>query len=147
MTTQNPSIQALNHLLALYTITAQNARFCHWNVIGPMFEDDHEMFGELYDYLSDTTDEFAERVRALQEYPMTRFTDYLAETSLTEYHGDMTSADMRKAILADLEHISQKMAQFINDTDDDAVTQDMITGEKQTIDKKAWMFRAMTGKK
>lgn len=141
------SIKALNHLLAAYTVTAQNARFCHWNVIGPMFEDDHEMFGELYDYLSETVDEFAERIRALREYPMSRLSDYLAETTITEYTGEMSAVEMKKAILADLEHISAEMAKFIDETDADAVTQDMITGEKQEIDKKAWMFRAMLGQK
>ena len=35
---------ALDHLIAAYTVTSQNARFCHWNVVGPHFEDDHEWF-------------------------------------------------------------------------------------------------------
>lgn len=112
-----------------------------------MFEDNHEMFGELYDYLSETVDEFAERVRALSEYPMSRLADYLAETSLQEYSGEKNAGEMQKAILADLEHISAEMAEFIARTDDDAVTQDMITSHKAEIDKKAWMFRAMLGKK
>lgn len=147
MNTQNPSIRSLNHLLAAYTVTAQNARFCHWNVVGPMFEDNHEMFGELYDYLSETVDEFAERIRALSEYPMSRLADYLTETSIQEYTGEMNAAEMQKAILADLEHISAEMETFIEHTDGDAVTQDMITSQKAEIDKKAWMFRAMLGKK
>lgn len=141
------SINALNHLLASYVVTAQNARFCHWNVVGPMFEDNHEMFGELYDYLAEKADDLAERVRALQEYPMSGLANYLAETPIKEYSGEMTAADMQKSMVADLEYISEKMAEFIDATDHDAVTQDIITGEKAEIDKKAWMLRAMLGKK
>ena len=65
----NPSLTALNHLIALYTVTAQNARFCHWNVVGPHFEDDHEFFGDIYSELSDETDLFAERIRAIRMNP------------------------------------------------------------------------------
>ncbi len=65
MKKENPSISSLNHLLAAYTVTSQNARFCHWNVIGPMFEDNHEFFGDLYSELADQVDIFAEQVRIL----------------------------------------------------------------------------------
>ncbi len=65
METENPSLVALNHLVAAYTVTAQNARFCHWNVLGPVFEDNHEIFGEIYDMLADQVDVFAEQVRIL----------------------------------------------------------------------------------
>lgn len=145
--TKNPSLHALNHLIATYMVMAQNARFCHWNVTGPVFEDNHEMFDELYEYLGDTADEFAERIRALQEFPMTKLADYLVETPIKEYSGELTAGEMHKAIVADLEYLSNKMAEFIDETDADAVTQDIITGEKREIDKKAWMFRAMLGKK
>ena len=84
-TPENTSVQSLNHLIAAFTVSAQNARFCHWNVIGPLFEDNHELFGDLYDYLADTTDLFAERIRALREYPMSSLSSYLQETSITEY--------------------------------------------------------------
>ncbi len=149
MTESNPyeaSIRALNHLLAAFTVSAQNSRFCHWNVVGPVFEDNHEMFGDLYEYLSDTIDTFAERIRALNAFPMTKLSDYLEETSLQEYNLPLSAPEMQKAILADLEHISSEMHQFILDTESDHVTQDMIIGSKAEIDKKAWMFRAMLGR-
>ncbi len=105
------------------------------------------MFGELYDYLSEGVDEFAERIRALAEFPMSKLADYLKETPIKEYEGEMTAGDMHKATVADLNYLSEQMAKFIDETDEDAVTQDMITGAKAEIDKKAWMFRAMLGKK
>jgi starvation-inducible DNA-binding protein len=143
---ENTSVQSLNHLIAAYTISAQNARFCHWNVVGPLFEDNHEFFGDLYDYLADTTDLFAERIRALDAYPLSQLALYLKETTIMEYSLPMNAWEMQKNILKDLEHISSKMEKFANAIDNDLVTQDIIVSEKQVIDKKSWMLRSMLGK-
>lgn len=145
MNTQNPSITALNHLIAAYTVASQNARFCHWNVVGPHFEDDHEFFGELYDELSEEVDLFAERIRALKQNPLSRLADILTETTLAEYTLPMTARNMQKNMLKDYEHISEEMAKFADSTSDDVVTQDIIVGSKRQIDKKAWMMRSMLG--
>lgn len=144
-TQKDPSISAMNHLVAAYTVAAQNARFCHWNVVGPHFEDDHEFFGNLYDELSESVDLFAERVRALREFPISRLVDILAETTISEYELPMTARNMQKNMLKDYEHISEEMAQYAELTSDDAVTQDIIVGEKRQIDKRAWMMRSMLG--
>ena len=141
------SIDSLNHLLAAYTITAQNARFCHWNVLGPVFEDNHEIFGETYDMLSDQVDVFAEQIRILGEYPMSKLADYLKETKIEEIDGTLSAAEMQKSLHDNLLHISDEMSQFIEDTDSDPCTQDVIIAAKKDIDKKRWMLRAMTGKK
>lgn len=145
MTDTNFSIEALNHLIAAYTVTSQNARFCHWNVVGPHFEDDHEFFGELYDELSEEVDLFAERIRAIQQNPISSFKDILAETSLEEYILPMTARNMQKNMLRDYEHISKEMEEFAETTSEDIVTQDIIVGAKRQIDKRAWMLRSMLG--
>lgn len=139
-------VDSMNHLLAAFIVTAQNARFCHWNVIGPLFEDNHEFFGDLYDYLAETSDIFAERIRALDTYPVSKLSEYLKMVKLTEYSLPMNAAAMQKNMLADLMHISAEMEKFAWELDNDVVTQDIIVSEKQVIDKKAWMLRAMLGK-
>ena len=141
----NPSLTALNHLIALYTVTAQNARFCHWNVVGPHFEDDHEFFGDIYSELSDETDLFAERIRAIRKNPMSAISDLLGEAQLIEYALPMTARNMQKNMLADYEKISAKMSKFAETTSGDAVTQDIIVGSQRQIDKRAWMLRSMLG--
>lgn len=144
--TQNMSITAMNHLIAAFSVSAQNARFCHWNVVGPLFEDNHEFFGDLYDYFSETVDLFAERIRALDTFPTSKFSEYLIETRIMEYSLPMNAAEMQKNMLKDLEHISEEMEKFASAIEGDVVTQDIIVSEKQVIDKKAWMLRAMLGK-
>jgi starvation-inducible DNA-binding protein len=144
-TPKNPSIEAMNALLSVYTVMSQNARFCHWNVVGPHFEDDHEFFGDLYDELSESVDLFAERIRALREFPVSRLTDILKTAELDEYELPMTARNMQKNMLKDYESLSAKMAELAELTSDDVVTQDIIVGEKRQIDKRAWMMRAMLG--
>jgi starvation-inducible DNA-binding protein len=141
----NLSLKALNQLIALYTVTAQNARFCHWNVVGPHFEDDHELFGDIYSELSDETDLFAERIRALRLNPISSLANILLETKLTEYSLPMTARQMQKNMLADYEYISVEMIKCIEKTVSDAVTQDIIVGSQRQIDKRAWMLRSMLG--
>lgn len=138
------SILSLNTLIALYTVTAQNARFCHWNVVWPHFEDDHEFFGELYDELSETIDTFAERIRAIKQYPISRLSDILTQSQLEEYTLPMTARNMQKNMLKDYEYISEEMEKFA-ESSTDLVTQDIIVGEKRQIDKRAWMLRSMLG--
>jgi starvation-inducible DNA-binding protein len=142
---KNPSIESLNHLIAAYTVASQNARFCHWNVVGPHFEDDHEFFGDLYDELSEEIDLFAERIRALREFPISSLKDILKETKIEEYALPMTARNMQKNMLKDYEHISHEMAEFAEITSEDMVTQDIIVGSKRQIDKRIWMMRAMLG--
>ena len=59
----------------------------------------------------------------------------------------MNAAEMQKATVADLEHICAEMDTFIAETESDVVTQGMIIDGKAELEKKAWMFRAMLGKK
>lgn len=143
MKTENPAFACLNHLIAAYSLAAQNARFCHWNVIWPHFEDDHEFFWELYDELSEEIDLFAERTRALKLNPLSSFTDILKETQLKEYMLPMTARQMQKHMLSDYEHIGAEMGKFAEMTSSDPVTQDIIVGAKRQIDKRAWMMRAI----
>jgi len=143
--TKNPSTQAMNMLLSVYTVMSQNARFCHWNVVWPHFEDDHEFFGDLYDELSESVDLFAERVRALREYPVSSLASILKHANITEYELPMTARNMQKNMLKDYESLSAKMTELAELTSDDVVTQDIIVGEKRQIDKRAWMMRAMLG--
>ncbi len=145
MKTENSSLSALNHLIADYVVTSQNARFCHWNVVWPHFEDDHEFFGELYDELSESVDLFAERIRAIKLNPISSLADILEETELSEYTLPMTARQMQKNILTDYEHIGWKMRTFAESTTADPVTQDIIVGELRQIDKRAWMLRSMLG--
>lgn len=145
MKKENIIVAAMNQLIAEYSVRAQNARFCHWNVVWPNFQDDHEFYWELYDELSEEVDLFAERVRALEENPISSFTDILKLAKTKEFSRPMNPRQMQKKILEDYESLSKLMGNLAKETEDDCVTQDIIVWSKRQIDKRAWMLRALLG--
>lgn len=141
------SVDVLNNLLADCHVTYQNTRFCHWNVVGPQFVENHEVFEEIYNELAEFIDMFAEQVRQLEDFPVSKFSEYLKMSKFKEYELPMDATAMHAAILADLTSISENMEKYISDTEDDAATQDLIVEAKRTLDKRRWFLRAMNGKK
>lgn len=136
------TLNRLNHIVADMTVLAQKTRLCHWNVEGPGFLDYHEFFGELYDFFSDEVDEFAERVRALNAYPVATYTKML-EISHFKEEENIPSNKMVAVLLQDIETMANEIRSWIPD-EDDAITQDMYIGLVTTLDKKVWILRAMT---
>lgn len=135
------TLERLNHIVADLTILAQKVRLCHWNVEGPGFLDYHEFFEEYYTFLSENVDDFAERVRALDAFPVATFGEMLTLSCLTE-KADLTSKEMVTELLSDSEKLSKQYTAWILD-EEDPIFQDMMVGLVTEIDKKSWMLRAM----
>ena len=100
------------------------------------------IFGELYDFFSDEVDEFAERIRALNAYPVATYAKML-EISHFKEEETIPSSKMVAVLLQDIETMANEIRSWIPD-EDDAITQDMYVGLVTTLDKKVWMLRAMT---
>src|SRR3989304_2783242 len=58
-------VQILAALLADEYVLYTKTRNCHWNVVGPQFNDLHKFFESQYNDLNEVVDEVAERGRAL----------------------------------------------------------------------------------
>lgn len=136
------TIKRLNHIVADATILAQKTKLCHWNVEGPGFLDYHEFFGELYEFLTEQIDDFAERVRALDSYPVATFSEMLEIAHLKE-NSDLDSKNMVGELLSDFTAFANEIRSWIDD-EEDAITQDMFVGFVTDLDKKSWMLRSMT---
>lgn len=135
------TLERLNHIVADLTILSQKLRLCHWNVEGPGFLDYHEFFEEYYTFLSENVDDFAERVRAFDTYPVATFGEML-KISCVEEKAELASKDMVTELLADSEKLSKQYTAWIID-EEDPIFQDMMVGLVTEIDKKAWMLRSM----
>lgn len=135
------TLDRLNHIVADLTILSQKVRLCHWNVEGPGFLDYHEFFEEYYTFLAENIDDFAERVRALDAFPVATYAEMLKISCITE-NPNLASKEMVGELLADSEKISKDYTSWIAD-EEDPVFQDMMVGLVTEIDKKAWMLRAM----
>lgn len=135
------TLDRLNHIVADLTILSQKVRLCHWNVEGPGFLDYHEFFEEYYTFLAENIDDFAERVRALDAFPVATYAEMLKISCIVE-NPNLASKEMVGELLADSEKISKDYTSWIVD-EEDPVFQDMMVGLVTEIDKKAWMLRAI----
>jgi starvation-inducible DNA-binding protein len=114
----------------------------HWNVVGPLFHPLHLMLEEQYGALFESTDLFAERIRAL---------GFLARIpSITVQKGAdaMSAEQIVEDLIADHEAAVRMMRQVALKADDmeDIVTHDMLVARMTWHEKTIWMLRAVVTK-
>ena len=118
----------------------------HWNVRGIVFHDFHALFKEQYEQLLDTSDEIAERARALGSPAFGTMAEFLKYTQLKEEPGIIPSAkEMIQNLLSDHEAFIQKIRsvlQPLNDEYGDFGTNNFLTEIMERHEKTAWMLRA-----
>src|SRR6058998_3911683 len=81
-------VQLLNDTLSDEYVLLTKARNCHWNVVGPLFHELHQVFQAHYEELNEIVDEVAERVRALVGWPRATLAEFLHSTRLKENPGE-----------------------------------------------------------
>ena len=69
LTQKDAILGGLQTALSDLVVLAAKTRFYHWNLRGDLFFDLHTQFGELYAFLNDKVDDFAERLRTLGYVP------------------------------------------------------------------------------
>jgi starvation-inducible DNA-binding protein len=74
----------INQLLSSYQVHYQNLRLLHWNIKGEQFFELHAKYEELYNRSQVIIDDLAERLLALDETPLSRFSDYLKHSVISE---------------------------------------------------------------
>ncbi len=135
------TIHRLQILVAWVSVLSQKSRLCHWNVEWAGFLELHEFFGAYYDFLSNEVDNFAERIRALDNYPKATFQEFLSISPIEE-QGGMTSKEMIQTLLHDTEIITTLVREWIQD-ESDLITQDMFISFIYDLEKKAWMMKSL----
>jgi starvation-inducible DNA-binding protein len=137
-------ITQLNTLLSSYQLHYQNLRSLHWNIKGQAFFELHLKYEELYTRTQIIIDDLAERILSIGETPLSRFSDYTANSILKENPiindgktGVAYILSAQNAILA-LEKEILDLSGEANDEGTNSLMSDLI-GEKE---KTNWMFRA-----
>jgi starvation-inducible DNA-binding protein len=135
--------EALNPLLADLVVLSLHAKQAHWNVTGPQFQPLHELFDAVADGARGWYDDVAERLRALGE-PADGRLAALVGTSLEEMPAGSLSGERAVALL--LERV-EGVAAVGRETlaplgTSDPVTQDLVIGIVEGLEKQAWMLRA-----
>ncbi len=135
--------EALAPLLADLVVLALQAKQAHWNVTGEQFKPLHELFDAMTDEYRGWYDLVAERLRALGE-PADGRLAALAGTAVEEMpEGNLPG---ERAVVLLLERVDGLVARtreiLVPLGESDPVTQDMVIGVVEGLEKQAWMLRA-----
>ncbi len=141
-------IDALNKLLANYSIHYQKLRNFHWNVKGPDFFDIHANFEKQYNEAKVNMDEIAERIRVFGQTPLSTMREYLETSEIKESSTDLTSYEMVQEILKDYQILLEYMFNTIEQAlqNGDSGTEDMVKSFVKKIEKNHWMLTAFSTK-
>ncbi|MEO9485259.1 MAG: DNA starvation/stationary phase protection protein [Ekhidna sp.] len=139
-------VEALNKLLANYSVHYQKLRNFHWNVRGGDFFEIHEKFEDQYNFAKKAIDDIAERIRVFGQTPLSTIRDYLETSEIKESGTDLTAMEMVKEILKDYEILLEFMFHAIEEALDkrDSGTEDLIKGFAKQTEKNHWMLTAFS---
>ena len=124
-----------------FYLKAQNF---HWNVEGPNFSEYHALFGGIYEDVSGSVDEIAERIRTLDHYApgsMSRF----AQLSVVD---DQINIPTARSMVQELQSDNTKIIAELNKAFDLASKAnkqglaDYFAGRVDVHEKHGWMLRA-----
>ncbi|MEM6963187.1 MAG: DNA starvation/stationary phase protection protein [Bacteroidota bacterium] len=139
-----PVVNELNKLLCNYHVYYQNLRNFHWNITGENFFDLHSKFEELYNDARIKIDEIAERILTLRHRPLSRLSDYItisdvSEATLVEHDREMVIIvlENHRIIIENLRSVISAASEA-----NDEGTIDMAGGFLESLEKKSWMLDA-----
>lgn len=138
----------LNTLLASYQLHYQNLRSLHWNVKGANFFELHLKYEELYTRIQIIIDEVAERILTLGVTPLSRFSDYLSKSKLSENAIITDGSEGMNYILKaqnTLLKLEKELLKESSDLDDEG-TNSFISDLVREKEKTNWMFTAWLSK-
>jgi starvation-inducible DNA-binding protein len=139
-------VDALNKLLANFSVHYQKLRNFHWNVKGPDFFDVHEKFETQYNEAKVAIDDIAERIRVFNQTPFSTMREFLDNSEIKESDTNMTALEMVREIIKDYEILLESMFKVIEVSIEvgDSGTEDMIKGFVKKTEKNHWMLTAFS---
>lgn len=139
---------ALNHVLANYTIRYQKLRNYHWNVKGPDFFDLHEQFEQQYTEALQNIDDIAERIRIFGKTPLSTLAEYLEISEIKETGSQLSSELMVRELLSDYRILLQHMFHAVETAvqHGDSGTEEMVKVFINQLEKHHWMLSSFMSK-
>jgi starvation-inducible DNA-binding protein len=116
----------------------------HWNVVGAHFRSIHLQLDEIVDIARLSSDRVAERLATIGASPDGRAETVATSSELAPFpQGFVAGTDTVKLVTAAMETIADRMRERIGRIgEDDPVSQDILIGTSDEIEKAAWMLRA-----
>lgn len=116
----------------------------HWNVTGRNFQQDHELFGKIYEEVYASIDDFAEKIRALGTFMPGSYTRF----SLLSIIDEETQILPAEAMIAELLEDSEKTVKLfklvfdLSEQEGEHGFSDFIAGRMDAHRKHSWMLRS-----
>ncbi len=138
----NELANALNDLLANYSVFYQNIRGFHWKIKGSNFFELHIKFEELYNDLFIKIDDLAERILTLGYEPNHNFSDYFKVSKITEVTDTTNGIKGVQEILNTFKVILKKQRVILNLAGDlgDEGTSALMSDYIREQEKMVWMY-------
>lgn len=117
----------------------------HWNVVGPLFLDLHDLTEAQYPNLFAASDEIAERIRALGHKAPLSFKQMVPKAEVEEETASRSAEEMIAQLVGDHEQLSRRLRELsdVADEANDLVTVDLVTRRMAFHEKAAWMLRSL----
>jgi starvation-inducible DNA-binding protein len=116
----------------------------HWNVVGPNFRSIHLQLDEIVDLARLSSDRVAERIATIGAVPDGRVGAVASSSDLPEFpdgHVPVTEAVQR--VGSALDTMSGRLKErILRIGDKDPVSQDILIGTTDELEKAGWMLRA-----
>lgn len=121
----------------------------HWNITGETFISLHELLEEHYEWLKETVDSLAERIRSLGHIAPGSYKQFCAATSEQETDGNLTAEKMLADLVKSHEVVINKIRDALEKMGGkrDFATEDLLTTILGEHEKKTWMLRSHLQKK
>ncbi len=116
----------------------------HWNVVGPNFRSIHLQLDEIVDTARLASDRVAERIATIGDTPDGRAGSVAKSSGLPDFPaGQVPVTDAVKLVGATVDAMSERLtARILRLADTDPVSQDILIGTADELEKQAWMLRA-----
>ncbi|MEG1545983.1 MAG: Dps family protein [Bacteroides sp.] len=137
-------VDSMQQLLADFQIYYTNLRGFHWNIKGHDFFVLHSQFEKMYDDTAEKVDEIAERILMLGGTPISKFSDYLKKSNISEVDNISNGEQALKNILQTISYLigEERKILSIASQAEDEVSVSMMSDYLKEQEKLVWMLTA-----
>lgn len=142
--TDSRLIEALNLVLADSYALMALTHTAHWNIEGPDFFSLHKAFQEQYEELFGAVDEIAERIRALDAFPVGGLRRLAQLANMDEFNGPSSQKDFVAGLIVAHEKVIDDATHTreLSGESDDLQTQDLMIKRLSHHQKTVWMLKS-----
>jgi starvation-inducible DNA-binding protein len=120
------------------------AHYFHWNVEGVNFQQYHELFGDIYEEVYESIDEFAENIRKARAYTPGSLTRFSMLSAIDDETSVPDSRTMCEELLADSDRMADlfKLTFQLSEQAEEYGLSDFLASRQDAHRKHSWMLRA-----